>query len=92
MDCKQERQRRDRLLSARQLLHVTKALHGGHGVVLQTSQVRLLLVIQAQERGSPERVLAALRQVLFFRVSRQKQRQRRGVYACVLGGDGGGRK
>ena len=42
MDGEQEGERRHRLFSARELVHVAEALHRRHGVVLDTGQVGLL--------------------------------------------------
>lgn len=50
MYSEEERERRDRLLSAGQVGHRLEALPGRHAVVVDTVQVRLLGVLGAEER------------------------------------------
>ena len=68
MNRKQQRQRRHRLLSSTQLLHIPESFHGWHRMVLNPRIVRLLRVLQTQVRDAAHRRGLALREVLVHAV------------------------
>jgi len=64
VDGKKKRKSSNCFLPPRQLVHVAEPLHRGHGVVFDTTEIRLLAVLEAEVCGATKWLPGASCQIL----------------------------